>query len=166
MHLSYPPRSRGAVYGCLRHRGRGHPLSQCLTADNKFHSCAFFSRRISPAERNYNVGNQELLAVVLEWRHWLSGTAKPFIVWTDQKNLSYHRTASRLNFLQARWALFLCRFHFTLTYHPGSRNIKPDTLSRQFTLEGRETGIEMILSPECVVGVLRWQVEREVQDAI
>ena len=64
----------------------------------------FFSRRLSPAERNYEIGNQELLAVKLaleEWRHWLEGTKQPFLVWTDHKNLEYIRTAKRLNSRQA-----------------------------------------------------------------
>lgn len=53
--------------------GVGVILSQRLPTDNKLDPCVFFSRRLSPVERNYNVGNRELLAVVLalqEWRHW------------------------------------------------------------------------------------------------
>lgn len=79
------------------------------------------------------MGNRELLAVVLalqEWRHWLEGAEHIFIIWTDHKNLEHLRIAKRLNPRQARWALFLERFRFTLTYRPGSRNVKPDALSR------------------------------------
>ena len=93
--------------------GVGAVLSQRTTSDQKLHPCAFFSRRLTPAERNYDVGNRELLAVVLalqEWRHWLEGSTHPFVVWTDHKNLSYLRSARRLNSRQARWALFLGRF--------------------------------------------------------
>lgn len=39
---------------------------------------------------------------------------------------------SRLNSHQAQWVLFLRRFNFTLTYRPGSHNIKSD--SCQFVL--------------------------------
>ena len=45
---------------------------------------------MSPTEQNYDIANQELLAVKLaleEWRHCLEGTKVPFIVWTDYKNL-------------------------------------------------------------------------------
>ena len=42
--------------------GVGAVLSKRLQKENKIHECAFFSRK-SPAERNYDVGNQELLAV-------------------------------------------------------------------------------------------------------
>jgi len=43
----------------------GAVLSQRSSPDGKLHPCAFFSRKLSPAERNYDVGNRELLAVVL-----------------------------------------------------------------------------------------------------
>ena len=36
---------------------------QRSSVNHKLHPCAFFSRRLSPAERNYDVGNRELLAV-------------------------------------------------------------------------------------------------------
>ena len=93
--------------------GVGAVLSQRSALDNKLHPCSFFSRRLSSAETNYDVGNRELLAVVLalqEWRHWLEGAAHPFIVWTDHRNLAYIQTARRPNSRQARWPLFLCLF--------------------------------------------------------
>ena len=71
------------------------------------------SRGLTPPERNYDVGNRELLVVKLaleEWHHWLEGAELPFIVWTDHKNLSYIQSAKRLNSRQARWALFFGRF--------------------------------------------------------
>lgn len=87
--------------------------------------CAFFSRKLSSAERNYDIGNWELLAVKLaleEWRHWLEGARLPFLVLTDHKNLQYLKEAKRLNPRQAKWALFLTRFHFLIYYHQGSKN--------------------------------------------
>ena len=116
--------------------GVGAVLSQYVGPENRLHPCAFFSRRLSPTECNYDIGNRELLAVKLaleEWRHWLEGAEKPFVVWTDHKNLTYIQTAKRLNSRQARWAFFFSRFNFTLTYRPGSRNIKPDALSRLYS---------------------------------
>ena len=141
-----------------------------MRASNDRPEEAAFSPDASLAsERNYDVGNRELLAVVLalqEWRHWLEGAVHPFIVWTDHKNLAYLRSARRLNPRQARWALFLGRFNFTLTYCPGSRNIKPDALSRQFSPSVEETPVETIVPSSCVVGAARWEIEQVVQDAI
>lgn len=45
--------------------GVGAVLSQRSDPDGCFHPCAFFSQRMSPAERNYDIGNRELLAVKL-----------------------------------------------------------------------------------------------------
>lgn len=49
----------------------------------------FFSRRFSSAERNYDVGNRELLPIKLaleEWSHWLEGAEHPFLIWTENLN--------------------------------------------------------------------------------
>lgn len=94
----------------------------------------------------------------------MEGVVQPFIVWTDHKNLAYLRSARRLNSRQARCALFLGHFDFTLTYRPGSRNIKPDALSRLFTPEGGEVEQETILAPKCVSRAVQWQVVLEVLD--
>ena len=107
----------------------GAILSQKSSQDQQMHPCAFFSRRLTAAESHHDVGNRELLAVKLaleEWRHWLEGVQHLFMVWTDHKNLEYIREARRLNPRQARWALFFTRFDFTLSFRPGSKNIKAD----------------------------------------
>lgn len=149
--------------------GVGGILSQRNPEDNKVHPCAFFSKKLSSTERNYDVGNRELLAIKLaleEWRHWLEGAEQPFLVWTDHKNLEYIRTAKRLNSRQARWALFFNRFSFTLSFRPGSRNAKPDALSRQFETMPSSEAPSTILSPSCVIGAVTWDVESEVKGAL
>ncbi len=148
--------------------GVGAVLSQHSSRDGKVHPCAYFSHRLNPAERNYDIGNRELLAVRLvlgEWRHWLEGSAQPFFVWMDHKNLEYIRSAKRLSSHQARWALFFDQFDFTLSYRPESKNIKSDTLSCQFECPGEETPADAILSEGVVVGALSWDVERRVEEA-
>ncbi|KAI3375809.1 hypothetical protein L3Q82_004091 [Scortum barcoo] len=91
---------------------------------------------------------------------------QPFLVWTDHKNLAYLRSAKRLNPRQARWALFLSRFEFTLTYRPGSHNTKPDALSRQFSLDTSPSEPASILPPSCIVGAASWDIETRVQEAL
>ncbi|XP_056094883.1 uncharacterized protein LOC130073475 [Rhinichthys klamathensis goyatoka] len=149
--------------------GVGAVLSQRSPTDDKMHPCAFFSHRLSPAECNYDIGNRELLAVKLaleEWRHWLEGSGVPFIVWTDHKNLEYIRTAKRLNSRQARWALFFGRFDFVLSYRPGSKNIKPDSLSRIFDRSERPSTPECIFPETLIVSTLTWEVESKVKSAL
>ena len=148
--------------------GIGAVLSQRST-DGKVHPCAFLSHRLSPTETRYDVGDRELLAVKMaleEWRHWLEGAQHPFLVWTDHRNLEYLQQAKRLNPRQARWALFFGRFDFTLSYRPGSKNGKPDALSRQFLTNNREGDIGPIIPPKRIVAPVRWGIETVVRRAL
>ncbi|CAJ0916798.1 unnamed protein product [Ranitomeya imitator] len=105
--------------------GAGAVLSQRYSDGFLMKPCAFFSRKFSPAERNYDVGNRELLAMKWafeEWRHWLEGAKHRIVVLTDHKNLIYLESAKRLNPRQARWSLFFSRFDFVVSYLQGSKN--------------------------------------------
>ena len=149
--------------------GVGAVLSQRSKKDGRLHPCAFLSKKLSPAEANYDVGNRELLAIKValeEWRHWLEGAENPFIVWTDHKNLEYLKAAKRLNSRQARWALFFSRFNFSLSYRPGSKNLKPDCLSRIPDPEVAMNVPEPILPPSCLIGAVIWVIEEEVKKSL
>ncbi|KAK3510723.1 hypothetical protein QTP70_015981 [Hemibagrus guttatus] len=142
--------------------GVGAVLSQQQGNPSRLHPCAFFSRKLNPAERNYDIGNRELLAVKLaleEWRHWLEGAKHPFTVLTDHKNLEYLRAAKRLNPRQARWALFFTRFNCTISYRPGSKNTKADALSRIFAPEESPETPEPILPENLFVSPITWSEE-------
>nr|XP_054599305.1 uncharacterized protein LOC129163965 [Nothobranchius furzeri] len=137
------------------------------TTHHRLHPCAFFSRRLSPAEQNYDVGDRELLAIKLaleEWRHWLEGAEHPIIIWTDHKNLAYLKEAKRLNPRQSRWSLFFSRFRFLISYRPGSKNTKPDALSRLYSPD-KDPELTPILPPSCIVGAVAWDITRKVQEA-
>lgn len=90
------------------------------------------------AERNYDEGDRELLAIKLdlkEWRCWLKGTEQPLIICKGRKNLKYLQTVKRLNYCQARWALFFTRFNPT------------------------------ILPAACIIGALTWETEGLMRNA-
>jgi len=60
---------------------------------------------MSPAERNYEIYNKELLAIVEaldKWQQYLLDAVEKFEVWTDHKNLKYFREPHKLNGRQAR----------------------------------------------------------------
>lgn len=144
----------------------GAVLSQRHGQPGKLYPCAFFSRKLTAAERNYDVGNKELLymkAGLKEWRHWLEGAIHPFQVITDHKNLEYIKSAKRLNPRQARWSLFFTRFQFTVTYRPGSKNGKADALSRQYDLPTESLTPECILPPSVVIAPVTWDIMEEIQ---
>ena len=65
------------------------------------------------------------------WRHFLEGARVKFKIWTDHKNLEYFMTSQNLDHRQARWALYLSRFDFTLKHVLGSKMEKADGLSRR-----------------------------------
>ena len=149
--------------------GVGGILSQRSRHDKTLHPCAFFSRSLSPAERNYDVGDRELLAIKLaleEWRHWLEGAEHPFRIWTDHKNLLYIQQTKRRNARQARWAMFFNRFNYTLTYRPGSRNTKPDALSRMFDRCDSELEPEAVVPVDRIVAPVLWDIEAGVRRAL
>jgi hypothetical protein len=111
----------------------GAVLSQ-PDADGKWHPVAFFSKSLNEVQRNYEIHDKEMLAIIRaleEWRHFLEGTEHPVEIWTDHKNLEYFREARTLNRRQARWSLYLSRFDFALHHKPGSSMGRPDALSRR-----------------------------------
>ncbi|CAJ0956156.1 unnamed protein product [Ranitomeya imitator] len=129
--------------------GAGAVLFQ-KDAQGRKHPCFFSSKTFSPAERNYSIGDRELLAMKLafsEWRHLLEGARFPFQVFTDHKNLVYLQTAQRLNSRQARWSLFFSRFHFTLHFLSGEKNIRADALSRSIVSSAEEEEEPRLIVP-------------------
>jgi len=112
----------------------GAVLSQQLPGEEKWHPVAFYSKSLSPVERNYEIHDKEMLAIICaleEWKHFLEGARHPVEIWTDHKNLEYFMTAKKLNCRQARWSLYLARFDFRLIHRPGRSMRKPDALSRR-----------------------------------
>jgi len=87
---------------------------------------------LNETERNYEIHDKEMLAIIrrLEaWRHLLEGVQTKFKIWIDHKNLEYFMKAQKLNRRQARWALYLSRFDFTLKHVAGAKMGKADGLS-------------------------------------
>ena len=107
-------------------------LMECK--DGLWRLVAFLSKSLNKTERNYEIHDKEMLAIVrgLEaWRHLLEGVQFKFEIWTDHKNLEYFMKAQKLNRRQARWALYLSRFDFILKHVAGSKMGKADGLSRR-----------------------------------
>jgi len=73
--------------------------------DGLWRPVAFLSESLNETERNYEIHDKEMLAVIrgLEaWRHLLEGAQNKFEIWTDHKNLEYFMKAQKLNRRQAR----------------------------------------------------------------
>ena len=85
----------------------GHVIRGVLSQEQerKWKPIAFLSRTIQPAERNYEIYDKELLAIVealAKWRQYLLDAAETFEIWTDHENLKYFREPHKLNGRQAR----------------------------------------------------------------
>ncbi|KAJ3550669.1 hypothetical protein NMY22_g303 [Coprinellus aureogranulatus] len=112
------------------HYGRCIPTE---TYDGLWHPVAFRSASMQQAERNYEIYDREMLAIIealKDWQHFLEGLPEAFEIVTDHSNLEYWRTAQDLSRCQCRWSLYLSRFNFFLTHHPGKANTQADPLSR------------------------------------
>ena len=93
--------------------------------DGHLHPVAFWSRKCTPAECNYDIHDREMLAIiesVKHWRHYLEGAKFPVQIHTDHKNLEVFMTTKMLNRRQARWAEFLANYDFVLTHIEGKKN--------------------------------------------
>jgi len=90
-----------------------------------WHPIAYYSRKMTSAERNYDTHDGELLAVVeafKHWRHYLEGAAHDITLHTDHHNLQGFMSTKVLSRRQARWAEWLAAFHFTIVHRPGRTN--------------------------------------------
>jgi len=99
-------------------------LSQ-LAENGNWVPIAFYSRKMHPAELNYGIHDQELLAIVesfRHWRHYLEGLSEPVTVLTDHDSLRYFETAKDLSRRQVRWAQKLTAFWFKVEHQKGSKN--------------------------------------------
>ena len=103
-------------------------------SDGFLHPIAFDSRKLLPAELNYEIHDKELLAIVWafkRWRSMLLSTEKTISVLTDHQALTYFMTNKQLTRRQVRWAEVLADYNFAITYRPGKQSDKPDALSRR-----------------------------------
>ena len=78
--------------------GTGAVLSQ--EQNGKWHPVAFMSKTLTEAEKNYEIYDKELLAIIKAlrlWRQYLLDAKQQFEIWTDHENLKYFREPQKLN---------------------------------------------------------------------
>lgn len=115
--------------------GVGSVLFQ-LAEDGRERPIAYFSKKLTSAQKNYSVTELECLAAVLsvkKFRPYVEGL--PFTIITDHASLKWLMNQHDLNGRLARWSLKLQGFHFNIEHRKGRMNVVPDTLSRAFADE-------------------------------
>jgi Reverse transcriptase (RNA-dependent DNA polymerase)./Integrase core domain. len=104
-----------------------------------FKPIAYFSRKLSSAQRNYTTLEKELLSFVetlLEYRSILLGC--PIIIFTDHRNLTFAGPSSTQSQRALRWRLVIEEFNVTIVHRAGASNFAADALSRLPLLEPEE----------------------------
>jgi hypothetical protein len=98
------------------------------------HPVAFLSSKMKDAERNYDVREQELLALVAccrEWKHYLEAAPRTTIH-TDHASLQYLLTQREFtNRRQARWSELIQSVLPHIVPIKGTSNVVADPLSRR-----------------------------------
>ena len=94
---------------------------------------AFFSRKLTPAQRAYSTYDRELTAVfesIKYFRHFLEGQS--FAIVTDHKPLIYAFTqkSEKASPRQQRQLSFISQYTTRIEYLPGIDNVVADSLSR------------------------------------
>src|SRR5258707_374864 len=120
--LTFPSQSGCFCLECdTSNFATGAVLSQ-VQADGMHQPITFMSKGFSDVERNYQIHNKEMLAIMCaldKWHHFLEGVMEKFEILMDHQNLTYFRDAQKLNCQQAHWSLFLLCFDFSLCHQPG-----------------------------------------------
>ena len=140
------------------------------------HPVAYYSATFTATEWNYDIYEQELLAIMkalAHWRPYLGWMKTPFVIRTDHTNLQYWKSPRNLNQQTARWHADLQEYDFQLEYIPGKTNTVADTLSQPMnTNQGQQDNKNITILPQqiCVLHTPKGQVivpnVKEVKRAI
>jgi len=102
--------------------------------DGKKHPIGYYSATLNEAQRNYNIYDLELLAIVMalkNWRPLLAGSPHKIIIYSDHLNLQYWRLPQRISRRVVREVLELLEYDFEIRHLPGRLNGRADALSRR-----------------------------------
>ena len=134
----------GAV---LSQEGETNPRTKKPTQ----HPIAYYSSTFIPAERNYDIYERELLAVLKSLEHWrphLAATETPVTVLTDHANLTFWKNPRKVNRRVARWFATLQDYNLRIKHVPGKLHAAADMLSRPPNADkGEEDNQDVTLLP-------------------
>src|SRR5579863_4917351 len=136
----------GAILSQEGEPSTSNPSKPCL------HPVAYYSATFTLTERNYDIYERKLLAIlkaIMHWRLYLIWTQEPFTIVTDHANLLYWKSLRKLNRRIARWHQELQDYYFVLQHTPGRLHTAADALSRPFgSDEGKDDNQEVTMIPE------------------
>jgi hypothetical protein len=103
-------------------------------ADGKLHPIEYFSATLNDAERNYDIYDLELLAIVKaldHWRPYLAGSPHKIKVFSDHMNLQYWRQPQKISRRVALEVLALSEYDIEIHHIKGKSNGRADAWSRR-----------------------------------
>jgi hypothetical protein len=122
--------------------------------DGKKHPIAYYSKTLSAAERNYDIYDLKLLAIVNaldHWRPYLAGSPHKIIIYSDHQNLLYWKEPHKISRRVAREVLMLSEYNFEIRHIKGTANGRADALSRRPDYDqGQEDNQNITVLPEQV----------------
>lgn len=122
-------------------------LSQEQEGKEVFLAC--MSKKNNRAEQCYASHKGELLALVLalkKFEHILR--ARPFVVRTDSRAVTYLQNLKEIRGIWARWSIFIQSFQFTVEHRAGSKHVNADALSRVRGIPEEESPTEEEILPD------------------
>jgi RNase H-like domain found in reverse transcriptase/Integrase zinc binding domain len=118
----------------------------------KLHPIAYYSATFTQTEHNYDIYEQELLAIIKAISHWwpyLIWTKEPFTILMDHANLLHWKSPRKLNHRTARWHGELQDYNFKLQHIPGKLHTTADALSQPMGADkGKDDNQQMTMIPE------------------
>lgn len=132
-----------------------------------WHPCGFLSQSFSPAEKNYQIYDKELLGIInglKAWRHYFEGSSHKLVICTDHRNLTYYRLPQQLTERQRRWQLFLSRFNYSLLHVPGSQMTVSDNLSRNPTMDDKsqDDKLDVMIPDHLFVRTVNFELREKI----
>jgi hypothetical protein len=130
---TFPPRKPTVIETDGRDCALGAVLSQ-IQETKRLHPVAYHSRKFKPAEINYDVHDQEMLAIVTafkEWEHMLKSVAGEITAYTDHKNCSI-LLPQKPGPDGKRVGQSTSPSNFNVIYRSGEKNTKADVLRRRW----------------------------------
>jgi len=117
----------------------------------RLHPIAYYLATFTPTERNYDIYERKLLAVLKalqNWRPHLAWMSHPFTLVTDHANLTFWKHPRKVNRRVARWFAKLQDYWFEIKHIPGKTHTAADFLSRPFINDrGENDNKDVIVLP-------------------
>ncbi|KAF8643278.1 hypothetical protein AX16_009113 [Volvariella volvacea WC 439] len=138
-------------------------------SNGDWHPVAYLSQALDPMQTNYQIYDQELLAIIQAlqvWRHHVLGNRYTTTVYCDHQNLTYYREPQKLSPRQAHWQIDLSQFDIRLIHKLGKTLVIADALSRRPDLKLPEsTETHMLLPPSMFISKIDTTTIEKIKNA-